>query len=450
MCGLVGIFGNINVTHEKAFNHMLVMSTLRGDDSCGVASVSTEEGAPVTLIKGLGTGYDMICTKKYENLMRGHHRALLGHNRSATKGSVTVANAHPFVFNNIVGMHNGTLSYGTTNVIKNGKSYGTDSEALIAQLDVNEPKDVFLDNMTDDTDAYAVVWYDRRNDTINIIRNDKRTLYGCFTKNKEALFIMSEVEMLNSVVNRNKIECSRAFAFNTDVLYRWAIPNKEQIFGKGAQEKVEPVKEQIGYGFKSWDYKNNCWKKTYYSPIKQQKKEEKKAIVELITHNPTKQTENKKKDKAAKVPISTGDHKGWYQLLDNGYHKVLYDPLARQWLDAWKHGDKWSSILSTLNPSSLPLIKHNLQSSPQYVIQNHKPYAYGPQGKGDLLEQFTFEEAMMYGCTACQRVPEWGNHVHWLSVDGAFLCEYCAYNPELVAQWEEAWKEDLYGDLAHG
>ena len=92
MCGLVSVVGYLDTPHEKMFKNLLQLDTMRGSDSTGMLSVSTTNTS--TILKGIGTPWDLADHKKYDNFFLGWHKLLMGHNRSATRGSVTVSNSN--------------------------------------------------------------------------------------------------------------------------------------------------------------------------------------------------------------------------------------------------------------------------------------------------------------------------------------------------------------------
>lgn len=93
------------------------------------------------------------------------------HCRAATVGNVEKKNAHPFAVDHVIGMHNGSITTDFTNK----KQFDTDSEALyhnIATMGVDAAiKDLPF------SAAYALVWLDRKKNTLNFLRNAQRPLF---------------------------------------------------------------------------------------------------------------------------------------------------------------------------------------------------------------------------------------------------------------------------------
>ncbi len=214
MCGLVGCAGKILHKEEKAFKILLYLDTLRGEDSTGIAYIKNAEDEG-TVIKLPVPAPDFINTLYYDKFDKAVKRVIIGHNRAATKGAVNKINSHPFEFDNIIGAHNGTLRYDAT--LKGG--FPVDSQNLFHALDTQSPEEV----IPEITGAWALTWWDRRNKTVNFLRNSERTLYYCFDKDKTCLFWASEEWMLEVALKRADIETEDIFLMKEDMWYSVAI-----------------------------------------------------------------------------------------------------------------------------------------------------------------------------------------------------------------------------------
>lgn len=198
MCGLVGCVGKLIATHETAFKQLLIVDSLRGIDSVGIAGVS-DKGDVLVAKDPILPNY-LLSTQAAKDIFIRMNRALIGHNRFATKGAVNKENAHPYMFNNIVGAHNGTIT--NVNLLPTKHRYDVDSQALLSSIDE------FGSNNVDKHihGAFALTWYDKRDNTIHLWRNYQRPLWMAYTDNKTVLFWASEKEMLELVLARNKIK----------------------------------------------------------------------------------------------------------------------------------------------------------------------------------------------------------------------------------------------------
>jgi hypothetical protein len=204
MCGLVGFINKnqngFNKDQHDVFSTLLFLDQLRGNDSTGVFSISNT--GDVNIAKQASDAVTYMADPAYKELLRQsfmNGSALIGHNRKATKGSITDENAHPFVVDdNIVLVHNGGI-FGDH---KKHAEVEVDSHA-IAHL-IHEKKDI-AKALGEFHGAYALIWYDFAKATINLIRNHERPLWWMETQN--AWIWSSEEAMLNFVITRYNIKC---------------------------------------------------------------------------------------------------------------------------------------------------------------------------------------------------------------------------------------------------
>ena len=224
MCGLVGMAGTLDPIDVTAFKQLLFVDALRGDDSTGVASV--DYAKDIDWVKCTGTATDLIERKTFDRVVTHNKCALIGHNRYGTMGGKTNANAHPFECDHIVGAHNGTITYSSKNKLQDGDTFDTDSEAIFNNIaahgvDATIP---LLDG------AYALVYYNKEEDTINLIRNDKRPLFYTYDTHTQTLYWASEEGMLSWILTRNKIDHLPIIDLPIDRLMTFPIPNGGQVF----------------------------------------------------------------------------------------------------------------------------------------------------------------------------------------------------------------------------
>lgn len=205
MCGNVGVAGNLTTKLKDTFRDLLVFDTLRGKDSTGVAGVGY--GKDVSVVKNVGTPFELFDNTRYDGVVSIHKRAWLGHNRAATRGKVNRQNAHPFHHGNIVGTHNGTLDWWYRDVLPDAAYFDVDSEALIYALS----QDGVQDTINKIQGAWALVWFDTERSTLNFLRNNLRPLYYSVNKAQDAIIWASEAGMLHCAMNRNQVEYEHVY-----------------------------------------------------------------------------------------------------------------------------------------------------------------------------------------------------------------------------------------------
>lgn len=215
MCGLFGAFGNKSGTGNftELLQQAAVVNALRGAQSTGVAKLNIGGKLP-TIKKKAVSGQDFIKDQECRNFVEYTDRTvlMLGHNRAATLGSVKDANAHPFQRGNITLTHNGHLSNAHSLGSKAGlrwNEWDVDSDTACALLD-KLPAEEALSYMDG---AFALVWHDAVDNSINFASNGERPLVFAETDGGTMLYA-SERGMLEWLAYRNRVEIKRWYALN--------------------------------------------------------------------------------------------------------------------------------------------------------------------------------------------------------------------------------------------
>lgn len=243
MCGLVGIAGNLEFKDEAILKKLLLADFIRGSDSTGLAAIRRTNG--VQIVKMASHPIDLFDTKRYGTVATAASScALIGHNRAATKGAVNAVNAHPFEYDHITGVHNGTLEGLAWYDLKKMIDVETDvdSQAVFASFAKNgiqETVDVL-------NGAWAFVWWDRSDKTLNFLRNDKRPFWYGVTEDRKKIYWASEHPMLSfatstggSDVKFEKDE-NGAVYHSTKIDMWYSIPQADLNLGK-----LKPIDEYI-------------------------------------------------------------------------------------------------------------------------------------------------------------------------------------------------------------
>ena len=203
MCGLVGVAGEISKNEEDLFKDLLVMDTVRGYHSTGMAIIDTDrtvEGS--TLFKLPVAGPDFVRHEMFTRSIPYTSAALIGHNRAATVGAINSHNAHPFQTGSIIGAHNGTLPHQSRTQLDDYRDYTTDSEALFHNIH-KSGVELTLGSVWG---AWALTYWDFNEDRLVMVRNKQRPLAYAYTKDRRAVMWASEFSMLYAAADRNFIE----------------------------------------------------------------------------------------------------------------------------------------------------------------------------------------------------------------------------------------------------
>lgn len=266
MCGLVGVAGHLEFKDEFTMKRLLLADYFRGTDSTGMAAIRTNGAAVVA--KLASNPIDLFDSTKFKSVLNGNaSRAFIGHNRAATMGLVTTANAHPFQIDHITGAHNGTLCLRSINALQDelGEKFSVDSELLfaaIAKLGVKRAIELCYEGKDSNTGAWAIVWHDENEGTLNFLRNKHRPLFMTWEKNFHRLFWASEWWMIREALESSakgyeiytkagerKGQRVGYFSFEADVHYKFDL----EELASSAADKKQPKPKTKKIAGKAWD-----------------------------------------------------------------------------------------------------------------------------------------------------------------------------------------------------
>lgn len=359
MCCLNGVAGTITAKEEQAFKTLLMLGQFRGTDSTGAAAIGRTTSDQPILAKMPGEPWWLMDTTKFKKLMKNTNKVIIGHNRLATKGEKTASNAHPFVFDNIFGAHNGTV-YNISN-LGNANDFGTDSECLLYNIDRDGIETVIP--KLPKHDAWALTWYDQRDNTINMLRNQERPLFWAYNKERTALFWASEVEMIAMALQYAKIDRTdnpRSTFLTENLWHKWEIPIYGQKFSDPITKRVEGftptysnMKEEIDAAFgMGWNYKDcstdNC------SHVRNSNGNV--VVVEGSSFRKPYVMGKAPETPAMAVRIQKVRGKNKYPLIYRGEGtKIYYDMDLEQYaIYTWSHSDfAWRSHSTSVKPVEL-------------------------------------------------------------------------------------------------
>lgn len=219
MCGLAGGLSiDLSRTEREVIRTLVGMSYYRGSHSTGMMSwarkvlpphASVKEKAeynPLHYYKSVSHPLDFISLEFPDAEKKFWDTAsptfIAGHTRHATVGGIIKANAHPFNFSPIYGMHNGTIAGDWYD----DKKYKTDSEALYAMMqEKGLHKTLETIHELGTSPAYALVWFDKTDESLNFLRNYQRPLSIATLASGRTWYWASDAELLRWVMFQHKI-----------------------------------------------------------------------------------------------------------------------------------------------------------------------------------------------------------------------------------------------------
>lgn len=240
MCGIIGMVSSAALgftnTHSKVFSNLLWTNTLRGDDSTGVFGV--ESTGNVEYLKSTGDAAALMKTKEFDEFDTSIYRdfqMVVGHNRKATRGMVTDENAHPFVEDTMILVHNGTL---TNHAMLTDEYISVDSKAILMHMKEHG----YEETLKTIQGAFTLVWYDTKDKTLRAIRNEERPLFIASTIG--AWFFASEKEMLQFILGREGVDIVEMTNCKPGTMYSWNVDDIDNMWYKPV-ELWSPPRESV-------------------------------------------------------------------------------------------------------------------------------------------------------------------------------------------------------------
>jgi len=244
MCGIVGFVSGTRTAvayykRQKFLRQALFLDTLRGKDATGIfyhTFKEMEEGSTESAywLKNAVPAPEFLECTEFNALSSkmGDWAFCVGHNRAATKGAKgKVDNAHPFQENDITLVHNGTLtsSYALPGGGMHKLGVEVDSHAICHNLATHSVDEV-IKNLSG---AFALVWHDARDQSLNFIRNKERPLYLGECPYDNTIYFMSELKMLQLLDDRLDLGISQFYTLDPGILLKmWPGQEKDPVIRK--------------------------------------------------------------------------------------------------------------------------------------------------------------------------------------------------------------------------
>lgn len=422
MCGIVGCAGDLTIGHEKLVRTLLILDSIRGEDSTGVAVIGKWQGN-VKIAKQVGDPFQLFDHKSFDNVFTGMQKAIIGHNRYATTGGVSRHNAHPFENPSVVGVHNGTLR--SKHLLVDAKNFVVDSENIYHHIDKHGLKDA-LHYMEG---AWALVWWDKEHHTINFLRNKERPLFMAWSKDAKQMFWASEPWMLEAAFMKHQIDAQEIFLFERDVHMSIHIDEKG-IMSKPVIRNAPSTYKPPVYVQPVHNVPVNV-KKEEPTPV-----ETKKLGLQVVAPSCETQYLSLKGRSIETLSVGTDEYGGKYVSCfdpDRQYYEIrLYakpkDPI---WdligCDIIANPSGWSSIGSTPGKGYYKLSPHDFKICPPKEEEEEESIL-GPTGKKITKSEFEKEYQQ---CEWCTSPLEFGGNNRF-TTSGQCVCHSCSKDPQVL------------------
>lgn len=253
MCGHFGYITSKPKTGTKArkdfFRDMLVFDTPRGIDSTGIYLHENKDKS--VLYKRALAGYDFARMGNVSRMISMiDPRVAMGHNRAATKGTVNDENAHPFVDDGVVMTHNGTLT-NFWSLKAHSAEFDVDSALICNRISTGK----FFNFCKEAEGAFALAWYDTKEDKFYLFNNGKRSLCFAISEDGDTMYYGSEGDMMSLAAyrNDNKFKGDEWIIVEEGMLFTFE-PDKPSEY---TSEEIELKKPQPVGGSGRRSYNNN-------------------------------------------------------------------------------------------------------------------------------------------------------------------------------------------------
>lgn len=236
MCGIVGVIYNGGTRSPlTAFKELLFLDTLRGEHSTGIALAGKWRGVvkdsdQVISYKKAVSGPDFLQLNKTNKVLAEaiDYHFWLGHNRYATVGRVVDSNAHPFVTDRFVLVHNGTVQnegHLKSKFIKDPKysiANQVDSRTLTRAI---HDHGNLAEVLGQTQGSYSLVVYDRTTNSLLFARDNQRPMHMAVFEDSETILFGSDPSFLECIAERNHMPLKNVFSLKPFVVHECTFVN---------------------------------------------------------------------------------------------------------------------------------------------------------------------------------------------------------------------------------
>jgi hypothetical protein len=371
---------------------------------------------------------------------------------------VTIENAHPFEFEHVVGVHNGTVLKWSLKDLHGYEDFEVDSQIIYSHLSHSG----LIEDVWKDADgALALVYWDKRTKKLNMIRNKERPLWVAYSGDNKTVLWASEVGMLYAAANRNGMRVRDAFQTVPNTLYTFSQleggtmnhttrdlpPFVDKPYLNHYQNGNRNSRGGIG-SYSDWEDWLDTGKPKALTPPKTPSQQPLTNAVIIIrewndTGNNPSAVGFTKDGTYIRINIPLADTKvakdkivgrgvSGYYVAKQLYRMVMADKKPSFWCH-------WGDLqFVTLKAPNKVLRLSNNGFKLDLVKKTDYQEKFAPWfDESNMLTQDAFESKTECGCWNCKTVPNWGdkNALKWFS-QANFVCLDCQSMP-LMADFIE-------------
>ena len=226
MCGLFGAITshNFTLTELETLTELGVVSTIRGQDSTGVATVQRAKKGRLEIKQKhtLDVPAAFMYDKATQTMMKDKF-LVMGHARAATYGAVNLTNAHPIHEGRFIGCHNGSIWHYAPPKVDEHKL--TDSRLLYRAMHAEGT--IAALKKVGTSGAYALTYIDTHQRTLNLIRNKERPLFLMHTKGRTLTLWASEYRFLDMVSMGSTLSWDNPYLLDVHKLYQYDLGKQD-------------------------------------------------------------------------------------------------------------------------------------------------------------------------------------------------------------------------------
>lgn len=413
------------------------MDTLRGKDNTGVACIPKNVKDDVIVYKKAMDGADFLGLKKVQSLLYDvdQYRCVIGHNRWGTMGGKSDAAGHPFQYDHITLVHNGTMELWTG--LDN--TYDVDSEAICKAIATTSSVKKVLETLDG---AFSLVWHNALDDTIHFARNKERPMCLAWSKDKRTMLFASESwmisELVSPVLGIDKVYTLAigehlTFSLDDEHLEAYSVeefkpfPVTKPLDHSSWYNKYPKTNYQMGFGKGSGKQVAN--NNTQHATSSQLLQKYGYIVGDYIpfysnSFSPYTNTDKGTIDGATAYVSTSSQFKVKAYGVSKLYH-LSKEKLEGTIISAYKEGTTVILVVKDI-------IYYNSALSAETVVIPDVSFTGIVNSKGDSISVKEFELLAGKGCAMCtgEVVPEDSEYIDWTD-DGRPFCLDCTSAAEV-------------------